>query len=44
MLGQNMTRKLRNHSPEFKDKVALSAAKDDKTAAELVQKYNLHAN
>ena len=39
-----MTKKRRNHSPEFKAKVALEAAKGDKTIAELVQKYNLHAN
>ncbi|MEI8672746.1 IS3 family transposase [Vibrio sp. SA48] len=39
-----MTRKHRNHSPEFKAKVALDAAKGDKTVAELAQKYNLHAN
>lgn len=39
-----MTRKRRNHSPEFKSKVALAAAKGDKTVAELAQKYNLHAN
>ena len=39
-----MTRKRRNHSPEFKAKVALAAAKGDKTVAELAQKYNLHAN
>ncbi|TFH92015.1 IS3 family transposase [Vibrio ouci] len=39
-----MTRKRRNHSPEFKAKVALAAAKGDKTLAELAQKYNLHAN
>lgn len=38
-----MTRKRRNHSPEFKAKVALDAAKGDKTVAELAQKYNLHA-
>lgn len=37
-------RKRRNHSPEFKAKVALAAAKGDKTVAELAQKYNLHAN
>lgn len=30
-----MTRKRRNHSPEFKAKVALAAAKGDKTVAEL---------
>lgn len=39
-----MTRKRRNHPPEFKAKVALDAAKGDKTVAELAQKYNLHAN
>lgn len=39
-----MTRKRRNHSPEFKAKVALVAAKGDKTVAELAQKYNLHPN
>ncbi len=30
-----MTRKGRNHSPEFKAKVALDAAKGDKTVADL---------
>ena len=39
-----MTRKRRNHSPEFKAKVALAAARGDKTVAELAQQYNLHAN
>lgn len=39
-----MTRKRRNHSPEFKAKVALAAAKGDKTVSELAQKYSLHAN
>lgn len=39
-----MTRKRRNHSPEFKAKVELDAARVDKTGAELAQKYNLHAN
>lgn len=44
VLEQIMTRKRRNHSPEFKAKVALAAAKGDKTVAELAHKYNLHAN
>lgn len=35
-----MTRKRRNHSPEFN----LDAAKGDKTVTELAQKYNLPAN
>jgi len=39
-----MTRKRRNHSPEFKAKVALAAAKGDKTLAELAQQFSLHAN
>lgn len=39
-----MTRKHRNHSPEFKAKVALDATKGDKTVTELAQKYNLQAN
>jgi transposase len=39
-----MTRKRRNHSPEFKAKVALAAAKGDKTLSELAQQFNLHAN
>jgi transposase-like protein len=39
-----MTRKRRNHSPEFKAKVALAAAKGDKTLSELAQQFSLHAN
>ena len=39
-----MTRKRRNHSPDFKAKVALDATRGDKAVAELAQKYNLHAN
>ena len=39
-----MTRKRRNHSPEFKAKVALAAAKGDKTVSELAQQFNLHPN
>ncbi|WP_028862043.1 IS3 family transposase, partial [Psychromonas aquimarina] len=39
-----MTRKRRNHSPEFKAKVALAAAKGDKTLSELAQQFNLHTN
>lgn len=38
-----MSNKRRNHSPEFKAKVALAAAKGDKTTAELVTKFGLHA-
>jgi transposase len=39
-----MRRKRRNHSPSFKAKVALAALKGDLTMAELVQKYDVHAN
>lgn len=35
-----MSRKRRNHSPEFKTKVVLNAARGDKTVSELAQKYN----
>ena len=38
-----MINKRRNHSPEFKAKVALAAAKGDKTTAELVSKFGIHA-
>ena len=37
-----MSKKRRNHSPAFKTKVALAAAKGDKTTAELASQYNLH--
>lgn len=39
-----MRRKRRNHSPSFKAKVALEAAKEEKTLAELAQHYELHVN
>lgn len=38
-----MSKKRRNHLPEFKAKVALAAAKGDKTTAELASQYNLHS-
>ena len=38
-----MSNKRRNHSPEFKAKVALAAAKGDKTTAELVTQFKIHA-
>jgi hypothetical protein len=34
----------RNHSAQFKAKVALEAIASDKTLAELAQKYDVHAN
>ena len=39
-----MGRKRRNHSPELKAKVALAAIQGDLTMAELIKKYNVHAN
>ena len=34
----------RNHSPAFKAKVALEAAKEERTIAELSREYGVHAN
>jgi transposase len=34
----------RNHSAAFKAKVAIAALKDDKTLAELAEKFDIHAN
>lgn len=39
-----MSRKRRNHSPEFKAKVALSAIKGDETLSQLSQRYAINAN
>jgi len=39
-----MRRKRRTHSPEFKAKVALAAVKGDLTMAEMVKKFDVHAN
>ena len=37
-------RKRRNHSPDFKAKVALAALRGDKTLAELSEEFELHQN
>lgn len=37
-----MTKQRRNHSAAFKAKVALEAAKEEKTLAELSQQYGVH--
>lgn len=39
-----MKRKYRNHTAAFKAKVAMEAAKEEKTTAELVQEYGVHAS
>ena len=39
-----MKKKYRNHSPAFKAKVALEAAKEEKTTAELAQEYGVHSS
>ena len=39
-----MRRKRRTHSTEFKAKVALAAIQGDLTMAELVKKFDVHAN
>ena len=37
-----MSVKRRNHSPEFKFRVALEAAKEQKTISQLASEFNLH--
>ena len=39
-----MKKKRRNHSAAFKAKIALEAAKEEKTLAELAQQYEVHVN
>ena len=39
-----MKNQRRNHSAQFKAKVALEAAKGDKTIAELASQYEVHPN
>ena len=39
-----MRRPRRNHSPEFKAKVALAAVQGELSMAELVKKFDVHAN
>ena len=39
-----MRRPRRNHTASFKAKVAVAALKDDKTLAQLAEKFDVHAN
>ena len=39
-----MSKKRRNHSPEFKSKVALAAVKGDQTLSELSRQYGINSN
>lgn len=39
-----MKKARRNHSPAFKAKVAIEAAKEERTIAELSRHYGVHAN
>lgn len=39
-----MKRKRRNHSTEFKAKVALAALRGDRTLAELAEQFDVHPN
>lgn len=39
-----MSRKRRNHSPEFKSKVALAAIKGNETLSELAQRFGISAS
>ena len=39
-----MSKRRRNHSPEFKSKVALAAIKGDQTLTELSQQYGINSN
>jgi hypothetical protein len=41
---QEMSKKRRNHSPEFKSKVALAAIKGDQTLSELSRQYGINSN
>ena len=39
-----MSKKRRNHSPSFKAKVALEAAREERTTAEIARENGVHAN
>lgn len=39
-----MSQKRRNHSPDFKVRVALAAIKDDRTLSEIAKRFAINAN
>ena len=43
-LEKTMRRPRRNHSPQFKAKVALAALRADKTLTELAEQFDVHPN
>jgi len=44
MDAELMSKKRRNHSPEFKSEVALAAVKGDQTLSELFRPYGINSN
>ena len=43
-MGIEVKKNRRNHAPAFKAKIALEAAKDERTITELSRDYGVHAN
>jgi len=43
-MGNEVKKNRRNHAPGFKAKVALEAAKDERTITELSREYGVHVN
>ena len=43
-MGNEMKKNRRNHAPAFKAKVALEAAREERTITELSREYGVHVN
>lgn len=43
-MGNSAKKQRRNHSPQFKARVALEAAREERTVAELSRQYGVHVN